>query len=269
MMNKNNESNKSTVDAAGVGANVRGVSGAYEFRVAGSSAEVSLAQRLRYEVFNVELGEGLAESAETGLDVDAFDSVCDHLLILHEGFVVGTYRMQTGISAKRNMGYYSEQEFDFSPFESIRSEVLELGRACVHKEHRNLNVLHLLWRGIARYAEAEGSRYLIGCSSLTSQDEGQGWAMYEKLARRFLAPPELQTHPLPSVAVIRSADPEKARQECPAPPKLLRAYLGIGGKICGPPAIDREFRTIDFLTVLDLKTMPAIVRQHFFGRSDW
>jgi putative hemolysin len=49
----------------------------------------------------------------------------------------------------------------------------------------------------------------------------------------------------------------------PPPPKLLRTYLSIGAKICGPPAIDREFGTIDFLTLLDLHALPAIVRAHF------
>ena len=49
------------------------------------------------------------------------------------------------------------------------------------------------------------------------------------------------------------------------PPKLLRAYLSIGAKICGPPAIDREFGTIDFLTLLDLQALPAMVRAHFFA----
>jgi putative hemolysin len=119
------------------------------------------AQRLRYEVFNLELGEGLESSVESGRDEDAFDLVCAHLLIFHRptGAVVGTYRMQTGETAALHMGYYSEQEFDFAPFEPVRQEILELGRACVHKNHRNLAALHLLWRGIAAYAVAHGSRY--------------------------------------------------------------------------------------------------------------
>jgi hypothetical protein len=45
--------------------------------------------------------------------------------------------------------------------------------------------------------------------------------------------------------------------------KLLHAYLAIGAKICEPPAIDREFGTIDFLTRLDLRALPAIIRAHF------
>jgi putative hemolysin len=46
-------------------------------------------------------------------------------------------------------------------------------------------------------------------------------------------------------------------------PKLLRAYLSLGAKICGPPALDREFKTIDFLTLIDLRALPETVRNHF------
>jgi putative hemolysin len=112
--------------------------------------DVIACQRLRYVVFNCELGEGLDISARTGLDRDRFDFICDHLMV-HDatsGKLAGTYRMQSGYRAKGNLGYYGEEFFDFSPFESMRGEVLELGRACVHTEYRNTTVLHMLWKGI-------------------------------------------------------------------------------------------------------------------------
>ena len=141
------------------------------------------AQQLRFEVFNLELGEGLAESYATGLDVDPFDEFCDHLIVeeLATSEIVGTYRLQTGQLAAANLGYYSEREFDFAPYEPFRCEMIELGRACVHVDHRNFNLLHLLWRGIARYAVERNARMLIGCSSISSQDPTDGIAAYEKL----------------------------------------------------------------------------------------
>ena len=48
-------------------------------------------------------------------------------------------------------------------------------------------------------------------------------------------------------------------------PKLLRAYLTVGAKICGPPALDRHFKTIDFLTLLDLETLSPPARERFLG----
>jgi putative hemolysin len=151
---------------------------AYAVRLASSPVGIQAAQALRFNVFNLELNEGLAESYATGFDVDAFDAVCDHLLVEHvaTGTIVGTYRLQTGTMAAANLGYYSAQEFYFSPFEPLRNEVLELGRACVDRLHRNLIVLGLLWKGIAQYAHSQGCRYLIGCSSLTSVDPRWGRA---------------------------------------------------------------------------------------------
>ena len=93
----------------------------YAVRFAVSKEEVRKALRLRYEVFNLELQDGLAASHDSGLDEDEFDAVCDHLIITEEasGSVVGTYRMQSGAMAARNLGYYSAREFDFAPFEPL------------------------------------------------------------------------------------------------------------------------------------------------------
>jgi putative hemolysin len=231
-------------------------------RLAQSVNDVRRAQRLRFEVFNLELGEGLAASHALERDVDAFDDVCDHLIVeeLATGEVVGTYRLQTGTVAEAKIGYYSEREFDFTVYKPLRSEMIELGRACVHVAHRNFNLLHLLWRGIAQYALAHKARFLIGCSSLTSQDPLQGAAIFQQLRRKFLVKPAWQTFPQPifgfPVSIPGSAPPATV-------PKLFRVYLTIGAKICGPPSIDREFGTIDFLTLLDLQTLPGIVRAHF------
>ncbi len=220
------------------------------------------AQRLRFEVFNLELGEGLAASHALERDVDAFDEVCDHLIVeqIATGDVVGTYRLQTGAVAAANLGYYSEREFDFSVYKPLRAEMIELGRACVHAEHRNFNLLHLLWRGIANYAVAHRARFLVGCSSLTSQDSHEGAVVYHELRRKFLVPPAWQTFPHPVFGFSVAAGERPGAVKVP---KLLRAYLTIGAKICGPPAIDREFGTIDFLTLLDLQSLPAVVRAHF------
>ena len=235
----------------------------YTLHLASESAQVKAAQRLRYEVFNVEMGEGLAGSAALGLDVDAFDEVCDHLLVTEivSGAVVGTYRLQTGKKAAAGIGYYSAQEFDFSPFESARAEILELGRACVAQAHRNQSVLGLLWKGLARHAQAQGARYLIGCSSLTSQEPAQGLAAYAQLAEKCLAPSEWRTLPLPG----RECRAENVPAAAVSIPRLMSAYLAAGAKICGTPALDKEFGTIDFLTWMDLQSMPARVLRKFMS----
>ena len=114
---------------------------------------------------------------------------------------MGTYRLQTGEVARRNLGYYGDQLFDFSAYDSIRREVLELGRACVHIDYRNIMVLHALWKGIAVYATRQDSRYLLGCSSISSQDENVGVAMYDALKEKYLVHPSLRTTPSPAMSV--------------------------------------------------------------------
>jgi putative hemolysin len=137
-------------------------------------------------------------------------------------------------------------------------------------------VLHLLWRGIAIYAVERKARFLVGCSSLTSQDSIEGAVTYRKL-QRYLVSSELRTQARSGFRLLPCADDpnwfDAAQPQAPpgSPPpatggtssKLLCAYLAIGAKICGPPAIDREFGTIDFLTLLDLHRLPVIVRAHF------
>jgi len=239
-----------------------GSSAHYAVRLVSSADELRAAQVLRFQVFNLELNEGLAESHATGLDADAFDAVCDHLLVEHlpTRQIVGTYRLQMGSSAQKNLGYYSAQEFDFQPFEPFRAEIVELGRACVDKHHRNLVVLGRLWKGIADYATERGGRYLIGCSSLTSQNPAEGAAAYGQL-QSHLPEPAWRTAPRPDYLCPLdqvSAEPVKI-------PKLLRAYLTVGAKICGPPALDRQFGTIDFLTLLDIESIAPETRARFLS----
>jgi putative hemolysin len=233
----------------------------YAMRMATRVEDIHAAQVLRFEIFNLELHEGLEQSFALGRDEDPFDAVCDHLLVedASTGAVVGTYRLQTGRTAAEKLGYYSAQEFDFTPYEPVRDEIIELGRACVHRNHRNLSVLGLLWKGIAAYARDRKSRYLIGCSSLTSQDPGEGAAMYADLRRRHLPQQAFRTVPLAHYACPMDSPADKP----PKVPKLLAAYLSLGAKICGPPAIVREFKTIDFLTLLDLDSLPLrMVRRY-------
>jgi putative hemolysin len=235
----------------------------YRVRLASTEEDLLSAQKLRFEIFNLELQEGLQESFDTGLDRDPFDTICDHLVVeeVQTKKVVGTYRLQTGKRAAANRGYYSAQEFDFSPLEPLRGEMVELGRACVDGRHRNLAVLGLLWKGIADYAKVNAARYLIGCSSLTSQDATVGAAAYEALKTRHLAEEHLRATPLPQCACPM----EHPSTESPKIPRLLAAYLSVGAKICGPPAIDRDFKTIDFLTVMDLDTLPLATVQRYLS----
>ena len=263
--------------------------GRYRLRLAESAEDREAACRLRFRVFNIEMGEGLVASYQTGLDTDHFDPFCEHLLVEDKQednpahSIVGTYRMQSGTTAAANLGYYSEQEFNFAPYEPLRPGILELGRASIDREHRTPEVLTLLWRGIAQYANDMGLRYLVGCSSLTSKDPAEGWQMYRQLhnyrvspefetvpTAAYACPTEQQvatTQPLPCAMESNAVATDRVEQVT-APvkvPKLLRTYLAIGARIAAPPAWDREFGTIDFLTLLDLKLLSSSARNRFLA----
>jgi putative hemolysin len=248
--------------------------GRYRLRLAVGPDDREAACRLRFRVFNIELGEGLARSYATGIDTDHFDVFCEHLLVedRSSGRVIGTYRMQSGTTAAMNLGYYSAQEFEFAPYEPLRRDILELGRASIDREHRSPEVLTLLWRGIAQYANEMRLRYLVGCSSLNSKDPAEGWQMYRELAR-YRVSPEFETMPTPEYVCPTeqegtAAQPQPGPKDSSLPtkvPKLLKTYLTIGARICAPPAWDREFGTIDFLTLLDLKMLSSAARNRFLA----
>ncbi len=242
---------------AGVG--LTAASSRYEVRLAASHKDRATAYRLRYEVFNLELGEGLPAAEATGLDRDDFDEVMEHVLVIERqsGELAGTYRLLCGARAAR--GFYSAQLFDFAPYEPFASQFLELGRACLHRDHRTATVILLLWQAIADYAADAGCRYLIGCSSLTSQSPAEGWAAWRVMERQnYLAPEQWRTRPQPGYAL-----PDGPPAPAQPIPRLLRAYLGVGAKVCAPPAIDRVFGTIDFLTILDLAVANPVASGRF------
>lgn len=235
-------------------------SGRFRARLAITEEDRRAVYHLRFLVFNLELHEGLESAYAHGLDTDAYDVACEHLMVedIETGRVVGTYRMQSGETARQHHGYYSEQEFDFSPYASKRSQILELGRACVHRDFRNSDVLHLLWKGVVRYSRECGLRYLIGCCSLSSQVPAEGRAVHD-LLQAYMVEPEWMTRPTAACALPGgAASPVQVEV-----PRLLRAYLALGARICAAPAIDYSFGTIDFLTLLDLEMLPSRVLRRF------
>ena len=240
--------------------------GRYVVRFARTRGEVIDALRLRFEVFNLELGEGLASSFVTGRDEDEFDAVCHHLIVLDtsEDRVVGTYRCQTGEMAAAR-GFYSAEEFDLSQLPAdVRLDSVELGRACVARSHRNTQVLLLLWKGLAAYAAYNRKRYLFGCCSLTSQAERDGLRAFASLKRDGHLHPQLVVLPRPGFE-CRAGEASGDATAAVNLPKLLKMYLRLGARVCGPPAIDRLFKTIDFLVLFDSEAMDERWRATLFG----
>ena len=240
--------------------------GRYAARVIRTPAELDAVLRLRFEVFNLELAEGLDSSFLTGRDEDEFDATSHHLLVYERasGRAVGTYRLRTRELDVESRGFYSAGEFNLSCLPpQVAEESVEIGRACVAREDRDTQVLFLLWRGLAAYLRHNRKRYFFGCCSLPSTDPGEGARALRLLEREghmhqtFYVPPRAGFE-CEGDFCADGAD------EGPALPKLFRTYLRFGAKVCGPPALDRAFKTTDFFVVFDADEMDAKTRRLFF-----
>jgi putative hemolysin len=219
------------------------------------------AQRLRHQVFVDELGARL-DSPEPGLDVDRFDAFCDHLIVRDDaGTAVGTYRLLPPQRARAAGGLYAENEFDLAALAPLRSRLVEIGRSCVHPDHRTGGVISLMWAGLGRYLFMTGNRWLGGCTSVPLADAGgTAAAVWRHVRARHLAPGSLHVTPR------HPWDPTGAPMPLrPALPPLLRGYLRLGAQVCGPPAHDTAFGCADFFTLLDAEQIDGRHLRYLLG----
>ncbi|WP_295642177.1 GNAT family N-acyltransferase [uncultured Methylibium sp.] len=232
--------------------------------------EVREAQRLRHLVFAEEMGARLSPPRGTpaGHDVDVFDAYCEHLLVRllgaddEPGPVIGTYRVLTPAAAQRVGGLYSETEFDLTRLRPLRSKMVELGRSCVHPDHRSGGAILALWGALAEFMVRNELDTMVGCASISMRDGGHVAAsLWEQLRHTHLAPIEWQVRPrlpLPVEELDRHLQVE--------PPPLIRGYLRCGARVLGAPAWDPDFNTADLPMLMRIDDLPAKYRRHFLGR---
>ncbi len=226
-------------------------------------SEILDAQRLRYRVFAGEMGANLP-SRTPGVDHDIYDPYCRHLIVreTQTGEIVGTYRILTPENA-RHIGYYSENEFDLTRLQHLRSRLVEIGRSCVHPDYRTGATISLLWSGLAQFMVANGHDYLIGCASISMADGGHGAAsLYNRLSEH-LGPQEYRVFPrcpLPLAAL---------QQDRPAlTPPLIKGYLRAGAWICGEPAWDPDFNTADLPILMPMAKVARRYAKHYLEPAD-
>jgi len=238
----------------------------YRLRLAAGAEDLRRVQALRYQVFNVELGEGFESSHATKLDRDDYDAHAHHLMVEHcsDGACIGTYRVQTPAMAARGAGLYVAQEYDLAPLAELLPRAVEASRACVLRGHREGAPVQLLWKGLARYLAATESRWLFGLCSLTTQDLDVAVRGWLHLRERGVLHPHLRVHPRPEFLCRPAAEIEASDlPPLESMPPLFDAYLRIATRVVGYPAVDRAFRTVDYLSLLDLEEVPSVVRRRF------
>lgn len=226
--------------------------------------EVRQAQQLRYQVFAREMGARLPQRL-AGHDVDLFDDYCEHLLVRDEFTqeVVGTYRVLMPAQARRAGSFYSDLEFDLVRLRSMRSQMVEVGRSCVHADHRHGGVILALWGALTQFMARNELEIMIGCASIPLDLNGSSGghaaaSLWRQLRGTHLAPIELQVQPRLALPLHRLNDSLEVE-----PPALIKGYLRLGAKVLGAPAWDPDFNAADLPLMLKTAEIPARYRKHF------
>lgn len=248
----------------GMGLLPRRVQGAIQVGWAKHQDEVREAQRLRYSVFADELGARLPKTLPEH-DIDLFDDYCEHLLVRDtlSGTVIGTYRVLTPAQAKRVGSTYSDTEFDLTRLRQLRSRMVELGRSCVHAEHRQGGVIMALWGALFEFMDRNRLDTMIGCASIPMLHNGLvtghvAASIWHQLRQSHLA--EIQYHVRPRLALPI----DELEHELPIePPALIKGYLRLGAKVLGAPAWDPDFNTADLPMMMRTADLPQRYRKHF------
>jgi len=250
----------------------------YTVRLATSPGDLRAAQRLRYQVFVAELGGGgpLVDHANR-LERDAFDPHFDHLLLVDrrvdpagDGHVIGAYRVMPGDRRAAAGRFYSETEFDIRPLIASGKRLLELGRSCVHIDHRGGTAMFHLWNGLADYVLDRGIEVLFGAASFHGTDVAALAEPLSYLHHHHLAPPDMRVRALPpnrQEMNLIPADRLDRKAAMVATPALIKAYLRLGGFVGDGAWIDREFNTTDVCLVMDTGQMSARHRDFYLRKQ--
>ena len=180
-----------------------------------------------------------------GHDIDLYDDYFEHLLVRDQmsNEVIGTYRVLTPTQAKRAGSTYSDIEFDLTRLRSLRERIVELGRSCVHIDHRSGGVILALWGALAEFMARNQLDTMIGCASIPMQTPGisSGHAaasIWRQVKQTHLAP--IQYHVTPRLTLPVDRLDSSLNIE---PPALIRGYLRLGAKVLGAPAWDPDFNS--------------------------
>lgn len=255
---------------------------ALTIRLARDDRDLAAAQRLRYMVFIEELGgDGPLVDHQARLERDEFDPVFDHLLLVDSrrsaeslDDVVGVYRLLPSDRALAFGRFYSESEFDLGPLRASGRKLVELGRSCVHRDHRGGAAMFLLWNALADYVLERGIEILFGAASFHGTDVQALAQPLSYLHHMHLAPPALRARALPPGAHRMDLIPPEGldrRAAMAGTPALIKAYLRLGGFVGEGAWVDTAFNTTDVLLVMDTAAMSAKHRAYYVrkaGRSE-
>ena len=242
--------------------------GNLETRLARTNSEIDAAQAVRYRVFVEEMQAQIPPDAmRRRRDIDAWDMVCDHLLVLDtsiegdtEEQIVGTYRLLRQDVARHSGGFYSQSEFDVDVLLARHpaKRFMELGRSCVLPEYRTKRTVELLWQGNWAYALKHGVDAMFGCGSFGGTVPEEHALALSFLHNNALAKGEWAVQARPELFRTMDLMPEEAinaRKALSAMPPLIKGYLRLGAMVGEGAVVDHAFRTTDVLIVLPISNI--------------
>ena len=240
----------------------------FELRLAATPEDIRAAQHLRYRVFVQELGgDGAMVDHDAQLEMDAFDPVYDHLLLLDRrrgdtvrDRVVGVYRLMRSDRVAEAGRYYCEDEYDLSVLKASGRRLLELGRSCVDADYRGGTAMLHLWSGLARYVADHDIDILFGVASFHGTDIGALKQALSFLYHNHLAPEDVRVRAVADhfqpmdLLPPDQIDRKEAVVQIPA---LIKGYLRLGGTVGDGAFIDHAFNTTDVCLIMDTARMTA------------
>ncbi|MGQ0564047.1 MAG: GNAT family N-acetyltransferase [Gemmobacter sp.] len=245
-----------------------------ELRLARDARDLAAAQRLRYAVFVEELGgDGPLVDHDARLERDDFDALFDHLILIDRrrdaallDDVVGVYRVLPSARIGAGGRFYSEGEYDLGPLRASGRQLLELGRSCVHPDHRGGSAMFHLWNGLADYVLERGIEVLFGVASFHGTDPAPLAQPLAWLHHHHLAPPALRVTARPphrQEMDLLPAEQLDRKAAMLATPALIKAYLRLGGFVGDGAWIDHAFNTTDVCLVMDTARMSDRHRSYY------
>ena len=258
--------------------------GNLEVRLAESETDILACQRLRYQVFYEEMAaQPIGDMAEKRLDYDRFDAVADHLMVIDKsgvvsgpralndnsentdqaGKVIGTYRLIRREVAEANGGFYTAGEYDIGPMLMRAGEdvnFLELGRSCVHKDHRTRPTINMLWSGIGQYIAKHDIDVMFGCASFPGVDPKTFAQPLSYLHHNMKTPDDFHVRALDDLFVdMNMLPPEQVERRLALSqmPPLIKGYMRAGCAFGDGAIIDPQFSTVDVFVMLIIKNVEA------------
>jgi putative hemolysin len=220
-------------------------------RLAQDAADIGRAQGLRHLSFR----------SAAGRDSDAFDAVCQHVLIedVASGQLLGCCRLLHLADGAGLGASYSAQFYDLTPLQAYPGAMVEVGRFCLHPQHHDPDILRLAWAAITRIVEARAVTLMFGCTSFAGASALPHAQALALLSARYLAPPLWQPRvKSPEVVRLDAGLPvADAGRALAGVPPLLRSYLAMGAWVSDHAVIDRDLDTLHVFTGVEVARIPV------------